>query len=94
MRHAPFRPGLEALAHTLTYDAAIIGDRSLPAGLLAAVTTPVLVISGEQSPPFLRNAARSAATALPDGRLSVLPGRGHDIDPEATAPVMAEFLAD
>jgi pimeloyl-ACP methyl ester carboxylesterase len=94
MRHAPFRPGLEALAHTLTYDAAIIGDRSLPAGLLAAVTTPALVISGEQSPPFLRNAARAAATALPDGRLSVLPGQGHDIDPEATAPVMAEFLAD
>jgi pimeloyl-ACP methyl ester carboxylesterase len=93
MRHAPFRPGLEALAHTLAYDAAIIGDRSLPAGLLATVTIPALVISGEQSPPFLRNAARAAAAALPAGRLSVLPGQGHDINPEATAPVMAEFLA-
>jgi pimeloyl-ACP methyl ester carboxylesterase len=93
MRHAPFRPGLEALAHTLAYDAAIIGDRSLPAGLLATVTNPALVISGEQSPPFLRNAARAAAAALPGGRLSVLPGQGHDINPEATAPVMAEFLA-
>jgi hypothetical protein len=50
MRHAPFRPGLEAIAHTLAYDAAIIGDRSLPAGLLAAVTIPALVITGEQSP--------------------------------------------
>ena len=28
MRHAPFRPALEAVAHTLAYDAAIIGDRS------------------------------------------------------------------
>ena len=92
MRHAPFRPGLEALAHTLAYDAAIIGDRSLPAALLATVTVPALVISGEQSPPFLRNAARAAAAALPGGRLSVLPGQGHDINPEATAPVMAEFL--
>jgi hypothetical protein len=32
LRHAPFRPGLEAIAHTLAYDAAIIGDRSLQAG--------------------------------------------------------------
>lgn len=93
MRHAPFRPGLEALAHTLASDAAIIGDRSLPAGLLATVTIPALVISGEQSPPFLRNAARAAASALPAGRLSVLPGQGHDINPEATAPALAEFLS-
>ena len=93
MRHAPFRPGLESIAHTLAYDAAIIGDRSLPAGLLAAVTVPALVISGENSPPFLRNAAQAAAKTLPGGRLAVLPGQGHDIDPGATAPVMAEFLA-
>ena len=93
LRHAPFRPGLEAIAHTLAYDAAIIGDLSLPAGLLATVTAPALVISGENSPPFLRNAARAAAAALPGGRLATLPGQTHDINPEATAPVMAEFLA-
>jgi pimeloyl-ACP methyl ester carboxylesterase len=29
MRHAPFRPGLEMIAHTLAYDAAIVGDRSV-----------------------------------------------------------------
>src|SRR5262249_11352975 len=57
----PSRPAMEALAHPLAYDAPIIGDRSLPAALLATVTIPALVISGEQSPPFLRNAARAAA---------------------------------
>ncbi len=93
MRHAPFRAGLEAIAHTLAYDAAIIGDRSLPAGVLATITAPALVITGEQSPPFLRNAAQAAARTLPNGRLAVLPGQGHDIDPDATAPVIAEFLA-
>ena len=93
LRHAPFRPGLEAIAHTLAYDAAIIGDRSMPAGLLAAVTVPALVITGEQSPPFLRNAAQAAAEKLPNGRLAVLPGQTHDLNPDATAPVMAEFLA-
>jgi pimeloyl-ACP methyl ester carboxylesterase len=93
MRHAPFRPGLEAIAHTLAYDAAIVGDRSLPTGLLATITVPALVITGEQSPPFLRNAAQAAAQTLPNGQLAVLPGQGHDINPDATAPVMAEFLA-
>jgi pimeloyl-ACP methyl ester carboxylesterase len=92
MRHGPFRPGLEALAHTLAYDAAIIGDRSLPVSLLASVKTPTLVITGEQSPPFLRNAAQAAASALPEGRLAALPGQSHDINPGATATVIAGFL--
>ena len=93
LRRAPFRPGLEAVAHTLAYDAAIIGDLSLPTGLLATVTIPALVICGEQSPPFLRAAAQAAAAALPHGRLATLAGQTHDINPDATAPVMAEFLA-
>ena len=48
---------------------------------------------GEQSPPFLRNAAQAAAERMPNGRLAVLPGQTHDLNPDATAPVMAEFLA-
>ena len=67
MRHAPFRPAMEAIAHTLAYEAAIVGDRSLPAGLLASVTIPALVVTGEQSPPFLRAAAQ-ATHADPAGR--------------------------
>jgi len=92
LRHAPFRPGLEAIAHTLAYDATVVGDLSLPAGLFATVTIPVLVVMGEQSPPFLQAAARAAAAAFPGGRLAVLPGQTHDINPDATAPVMADFL--
>jgi pimeloyl-ACP methyl ester carboxylesterase len=92
LRHAPFRPAMEAIAHTLVYEAEIVGDRSMPAGLLASVTIPALVVTGEQSPPFLRAAAQAAASALPGGRLAILPGQTHDINPDATAPVVAEFL--
>jgi pimeloyl-ACP methyl ester carboxylesterase len=92
MRHAPFRPGMEAIAHTLAYDAAIVGDRSLPTGLLRALTIPALVVTGENSPPFLRAAAEAAAAALPCGGLAILPGQAHDINPGAVAPVMAGFL--
>jgi pimeloyl-ACP methyl ester carboxylesterase len=93
LRNAPFRPALEAIAHTLAYDAAVIGDRSLPSAILGTITIPALVITGEQSPPFLTGAAKAAAAALPAGQLAVLPGQTHDINPEATAPVIASFLS-
>jgi pimeloyl-ACP methyl ester carboxylesterase len=93
MRHAPFRPYLEAVAHTLVYDATITGDLSLPAEMLASVSVPALVMCGDQSTPFIQAAAHAAADALPHGRLCVLPGQSHDINPDATAPALADFLA-
>lgn len=92
LRNAPFRPGLEAIAHTLVYDAEIVGDLTLPPEVTAAVSMPTLVIAGEQSPPLLRNAATALADALVHGRSVVLAGQTHDISPDATAPVLREFL--
>jgi len=79
LRHAPFRPALEAIAHTLLYDATIIGDLTLPTDLVAKVATPTLVIDGENSMPMLRNAARVLADTLPNGRPCTLAGQSHDI---------------
>lgn len=93
LRHAPFRPGLEAIAHTLAYDAAIAGDLSLPAELIASISTPTLVIDGEASVPVMRAGARALAAALPDARHRSLADQTHDLDPGATAPVIEEFLA-
>jgi pimeloyl-ACP methyl ester carboxylesterase len=92
LRHAPFRPAMEAIAHTLAYDAAVVGDRSLPSDL-STVRVPTLVIRGEDSPPFLRDAAQAVADALPDAALVTLAGQGHDIDPDATAAVLRAFFA-
>jgi pimeloyl-ACP methyl ester carboxylesterase len=92
MRQAPFRPGLEAIAHTLAYDATVVGDMTLPTELISSIPTPTLVIAGENSPPLMRNAARAVADALPNGQLRTLAGQSHDISPEATAPVLEEFL--
>ena len=93
MRNAPFRPALEAIAHTLAYDATIVGDLKLPTALIASVTTPTLVIDGENSPPLLRNAARAVAETLPNGRQVTLAGQTHDISPDVTAAALAEFLS-
>ncbi len=93
MRQAPFRPGLEAIAHTLVYDATVIGDLALPPDLAASVTVPTLVIDGEHSPPIMHRAAEILGQRLANGRRCTLAGQSHDISPDATAPVLEEFLS-
>jgi pimeloyl-ACP methyl ester carboxylesterase len=90
MRNAPFRPGLEKMAHTLVYESMIL--QSLPSGLTASVQVPTLVIDGEQSPEVMRHAAQSLAEALPESLYHTLKGQGHDIVPDVLGPVLAEFF--
>jgi pimeloyl-ACP methyl ester carboxylesterase len=85
--------GHRGLAHTLAYDATIMGDYSLPVDRAALVTTPTLVIAGASSFPFLRETAESLADALPDGRAHILEGQDHNVAPEAIAPVLTGFFA-
>jgi pimeloyl-ACP methyl ester carboxylesterase len=92
LRRAPFRPALEAIAHTLVYDASIVGDLELPTALLRSIKAPTLVVYGGESPAFMGNAANALAKAVPDGHVRRLDGQSHDIDPAALAPVLLEFL--
>ena len=91
-RNAPWWPAQEALAHTLAYDATIMGDYSLPTELLASVTTPTLVIDGGASFPWMSETARAIAGVLSDARRRTLEGQTHDVAPEAIAPVLVEFF--
>ena len=45
-RSSPMWPGLEAIAHTLAYDAACLGDGQPPTARLATITRPTLVATG------------------------------------------------
>jgi hypothetical protein len=93
-RTQPFWASQEALAHTLAYDATIMGDYSLPTGRAEAVTAPTLVIDGGASFPFIGESAAALKAALPDGRRRTLEGQTHDVAPEALAPVLEEFYSD
>ena len=90
MRNAPFRPGLEKMAHTLVYESTVL--QSLPTGLIASIRIPTLVIAGEESHELVRQAAQSLADALPDGQHRILKGQGHDIVPAVLALVLEEFF--
>ena len=91
-RTQPFWQAQEALAHTLAYDAMIMGDYSLPTERAAAVTVPTLVLAGEASFPFMRETARTLANTIPDGQHRTLEGQEHNVDPAALAPVLVEFF--
>jgi pimeloyl-ACP methyl ester carboxylesterase len=77
----------------LPYDAAIMGDFSLPAGRLKSVTTPTLAIGGEKSDARLRAAVTAVAEALPNSRRRELPGQTHNVKADVLTPVLVEFFA-
>jgi pimeloyl-ACP methyl ester carboxylesterase len=94
LRRGPLWPGMEAIAPTLAYDhAAIMGEPwSVPAELAARVSVPALVMTGDAGLPFMPDAARVLSQAIPHGRLRVLAGQTHQVNPGMLAPVLAEFF--
>lgn len=91
MRQAPFWSSMEQLAHALVYDAALIGDFSVPTERLAAVRAPTLVIGGGTTP-WLSRTADAVAEAVPQARRHTLQGQPHNVAPAALAPALVEFF--
>jgi len=95
MRVMPVWKKLCGVAHTLPHDYALVlghqKGQPLPAGYLAGVTVPALVIVGGKSPLYMKNAQAAVAAALPNGTLQELPGQTHMVRGGATAPVLREF---
>jgi pimeloyl-ACP methyl ester carboxylesterase len=92
-RTQPWWGATEALAHTLSYDARIMGNYEIPVDRAANVKVPTLVLAGGADMPFMRETAQALADALPDGQVRFLDGQGHDVDMTVLAPVLKEFLA-
>jgi pimeloyl-ACP methyl ester carboxylesterase len=93
-RSQPWWAATEALAHTLPYDATIMGDYSLPVESAARVRVPTIVMTGGASFGFMQETADALAKALPDGRTARIEGQEHNIAPEAIAPVLKAFFND
>ena len=85
-RSSPYWPA--ALAHTLAYDAACLGD-GLPH---VTVTQPVLVATGGGAE-FFEQAGDALAASLPNAERLVMPRQSHVADPRAVAPVLERFLS-
>ncbi|MGW4565039.1 alpha/beta fold hydrolase [Streptomyces sp. NPDC004561] len=92
-RQSPMWAGLEAVAPSLAYDDAVMGDGLLPRDRLGAISVPVLAVAGGASPEWMRRASRDIADAVPQADYRILEGQTHMVEPEVLGPVLAEFLA-
>ena len=83
MRQSPFWAAGEALAPTLAYDNAAMGDASVPVGRYRDIAAPTLVLAGSASPAWLREAAVRVTNAIPGARHDSLEGQDHNVAPDA-----------
>jgi pimeloyl-ACP methyl ester carboxylesterase len=88
----PIWSKLEAVAHTLPYDAAVMGDYALPTERIASITIPLLVMDGEKSDVRLRHSVRAVADTLPNAERQTLKGQTHNVSAAALAPVLVKFF--
>jgi pimeloyl-ACP methyl ester carboxylesterase len=93
MRLTPFWSRLKAVAHTLPYDVALLGnDFAFPARTYAAIRVPTLIAAGAKSPAVLREAARTVARVLPGVVHKELAGQSHNVSMKALAPILIQFF--
>ena len=92
MRDAPFWAGMEAEAHGLVADHALVGDLTFPpAGQLKAIEAPTLILDGGQASP-LAPAAAQVARGISGARHQSLDGQPHNVDDATMAAALTEFF--
>ena len=87
--NSPYWPGLDDLANTLAYDAALYGPP--PNDRLGTITQPSLVATGGSND-YFEQAADAVAASLAHAERQVIEGQGHVVDPKVMATVLAHFF--
>lgn len=83
---------LRAVAPTLRYDAAVMGDFTVPEAELARVAVPVLALCGSKAAPEMLAAQEKVASTIPGAGHAVLAGQTHQVSPAALKPEFLRFF--
>jgi pimeloyl-ACP methyl ester carboxylesterase len=83
---------LEAVAHTLPYDAAVMTDFRVPTARLASIMIPTVAMNGSKTDVRLQKAARAVADAVPGAQHLTLAGQTHNVRPAVLAPEVVKFF--
>ena len=99
LQKSPMWPGMEQVAHTLPYDltimAGLMSGKPLPPERWTKLTAPTLVIDGERSDAYLRQAVQALCAVLPQAQRQTLAGQDHSavfVAPQALVPLVTGFL--
>lgn len=93
MREYPMWAMWEAVAPTIAYDAAALGeDAAVPVERAARLAVPALIMDGAASYPFMHTSATTLANAIPNAQHRTLEGQTHEVAAAALAPVLVEFF--
>lgn len=86
-------PKLKAVAHTLPYDMAVMGDFTVPAARIASIRVPTLVMDGEKTQQRLQRAVDEIVRALPTAKRRTLKGQTHNVSAAVLTPELVQFFA-
>jgi pimeloyl-ACP methyl ester carboxylesterase len=96
MKVTPAWPGMVAMAPTLAYDIAVVGeDRSAPVATAAQIKAKTLVMDGGASlatMPFMRATADKLGKAIPNAQRLTVEGQGHDVSAKVLVPILVKFF--
>ena len=85
---------LEAVAHTVPYDARVMGPAfAVPDDSFARIAVPSLILAGSKGKPQMLAAQERIAAAIPGARHHVLAGQTHQVSEKVLAPQLTEFFA-
>ncbi len=82
----------KAVANTLAYDVAVMGDYEVPEKAASGIHVPAAVIGGEKSPMYLKAAAEAVSRSIPGSQVIWLKGESHNVSMKVLAPSLTSFF--
>jgi pimeloyl-ACP methyl ester carboxylesterase len=100
LKSSPYWHPMEAIAHTLAYDAACLGNGQPSAERFAKIKQLTLVATGTDAhlPEAaawvlaLEDAANAIGKSIPNAKRQVFEGQSHVADPNVVAPLLKDFF--
>jgi pimeloyl-ACP methyl ester carboxylesterase len=94
-RQSPAWPAFAAVGLTIEHDYRVLADARAsdrPPERWQGLETPVLILDGDASFPFMRAGADWVASGIPNVTRMTLAGQSHDFDPKVVGPEVARFF--
>ena len=97
VRAQPTWPARVAAVHTISRELRAFFEHPFDPAEAAKISVPVLILTGAESPPEIKDDPEAVAAALPDARVVAIEGQQHLADvlrPEVFAEHVVSFLRD